>query len=436
MKFIRWLSFIILFVCSPLFGQECPNGDCGSVYSQPIYGQPVYGQPTYQQENVLQTTWNDPKMVQVMGTEGTIESGYFVSVDGNTGYIFTATHALQGIGEKVTVSTGDGRKHPGTVVQFDAEGDAAVILLDGGVQSRQAFELASTEPEVGAAVFFQGFGMGTLRSQQMVVSKYDDTLGYASGKPIQGDSGGPVVDRYGRVVGCISGQPGGPAVYPRLPRLHMLIAKILGRGQYVPVQPVPGPGPVSPPVQPVPGPKPPSDIPAYDIAGRVLALEAEVKALRTEKQDKGDYVLRGDLSIYAQAKDVTGVVSSVENLKEAVKERPTTSVLQEAVATGNNGVLAQIRKDAEETNGRIKTEVVGEVTGLLGRSKDTALTAAKTAAVSAAKTAIQSQLTKLGLLAAIPGGAGVALGLTALTWLYRLKKAKSGPGVQTTQTFR
>lgn len=447
MNFLRILIILAAsYVAGLAFGQDygwcpsgtcssCANGNCGQVYQQPIYSQPAYQQApqqsVYQQENVLQTSWQDPRMVLVQGSGGTLATGWFVSADGYNGYIGTATHHLKEVGESVTVSTGDGKKHPGKVVAFDKEADAAFVQLDNGVQGKTAFELASQETEVGQNVFFSGFGMGTLRTQQMVVQRVESDYVYASGKPIQGDSGGPVVDRYGRVVGCISGQPGGPAIFPRLARLRLLLANLLGRNRLVPVQPIPGP--VSPNVSPKP-----SDpgIPAFDLAGRVKSLEDEVSGLRDEKQDKGDYVLKSDLIQYAKAGEVDGVVTSVETLSKAVKDRPTVEQVQQAVQDEKPGLLAQIKKDVAETNGRIKTEAVDEVKGLIGRNKDLAVSAAKTAALGAAKTAVLSQLPKLGLLALIPGVGGLAAGATALTWAWRLHKKIHGSEVPVSKPFR
>jgi putative serine protease PepD len=145
-----------------------------------------------------------PSVVQIerFGAEG---SG-FAYADGR---ILTAAHVVAGARE-VTVRTSDGTELPGTVLGGDPVADIAVVAVDGQVPPA---DLAlGNPPEVGQLAVAIGSPLGFSQSVTSgVVSAVDRTLDIGGTQldgliqtdaPInQGNSGGPLADRQGRVIG-------------------------------------------------------------------------------------------------------------------------------------------------------------------------------------------------------------------------------------------
>ena len=145
-----------------------------------------------------------PSVVQIerLGAEG---SG-FAYADGR---ILTAAHVVAGARE-VTVRTLDGTELTGRVLGGDPVADIAVVAVDGDVPPA---ELALDDPpQVGQLAVAIGSPLGFAQSVTSgVVSAVDRTLEVGGTQldgliqtdaPInQGNSGGPLADREGRVIG-------------------------------------------------------------------------------------------------------------------------------------------------------------------------------------------------------------------------------------------
>ncbi len=145
-----------------------------------------------------------PSVVQIeySGVEG---SG-FAYADGR---ILTAAHVVAGARE-VTVRTSDGRELVGQVLGGDPVADIAVVAVDGDVP---VAPLALGEsPEIGQLAVAIGSPLGFAQSVTSgIVSGVDRTLDIGgttldgliqTDAPInQGNSGGPLADRQGRVIG-------------------------------------------------------------------------------------------------------------------------------------------------------------------------------------------------------------------------------------------
>ncbi len=148
-----------------------------------------------------------PSVVQIEhgGTFGAVGSG-FVYDDGR---ILTAAHVVAGA-EQVTVRTSDGRELTGTVLGGDPVADIAVVSIDGDVPVAP-LALGET-PQVGQLAVAIGSPLGFEQSVTSgIVSAVDRELPIGgtvldgliqTDAPInQGNSGGPLADRDGRVIG-------------------------------------------------------------------------------------------------------------------------------------------------------------------------------------------------------------------------------------------
>jgi len=149
-----------------------------------------------------------------------------VNWGGDTRYVVTSRHGGKNVGERYVVSGPDGSRTFGTVVAVGPN-DADCALLRTDQRADRGFQLAAFEPPLGSSVKLLGYSLGgPLRAKQLRPYSYDDArTAEAHGAPVLGDSGGPVLDAFGNLVGILSGQHGGPAFYCRLgPILSMFAA--------------------------------------------------------------------------------------------------------------------------------------------------------------------------------------------------------------------
>jgi S1-C subfamily serine protease len=145
-----------------------------------------------------------PSVVVILNAKG-LGSGVIVSPDG---LILTNAHVVEG-GDTVTVVRIDGSKATGKVVERAADADLALVRIEAsGLPTLQLGP--TTDLRVGSWVAAVGHGEGgawTFASG-MVTNIYpmgDDHPVFQTQIPVNpGNSGGPVVDRAGKVVGIVT----------------------------------------------------------------------------------------------------------------------------------------------------------------------------------------------------------------------------------------
>jgi S1-C subfamily serine protease len=146
-----------------------------------------------------------PSVVFISTDEG-FGSGFFVAQDG---LILTSAHVV-GRAEQVNVVSADGKKWRGKVVERAAgEVDLALVRIDK--QNAPMLELVtSPELRVGSWVGSVGHGRGGVWAYNtgMVSNIYPNGTErpvFQTQIPLNpGSSGGPIVDRRGRVVGVVT----------------------------------------------------------------------------------------------------------------------------------------------------------------------------------------------------------------------------------------
>ncbi|MCX6463405.1 MAG: trypsin-like peptidase domain-containing protein [Pseudonocardiales bacterium] len=155
--------------------------------------------------------------IRVTLAEGAAEgSGVILSADGA---VLTNNHVVSGSTGEITVTLADGTQHPATVVGTSPSYDLAVLQVQGVSGLTPATLGNSGDVQVGQQVVAIGSPQGLAGTVTTgIVSAFDRTVtvqgddgaavvynGLQTDAPInQGNSGGPLVDLNGRVVGINS----------------------------------------------------------------------------------------------------------------------------------------------------------------------------------------------------------------------------------------
>ncbi|MEA2293490.1 MAG: putative serine protease PepD [Solirubrobacteraceae bacterium] len=149
------------------------------------------------------------------GSQGQTATGTGFAVSAN-GLVVTNEHVVDGAG-RITVTLSDGTKRPATVVGQDRSTDLALLRVDTGGASLTALKLAdSGRAQIGDPTYAIGnpFGLeGTLTTG--IVSATGRTIDAPNGSSIggviqtdaalnPGNSGGPLLDARGEVIGVNS----------------------------------------------------------------------------------------------------------------------------------------------------------------------------------------------------------------------------------------
>lgn len=138
-------------------------------------------------------------------------SGFMVGAD----LLLTAAHVVEGA---ATVQAQLGTTvAPARVVAVDVANDSALVKLLRPLPGTAALELQDHQVDKGASVGILGYPLRTyeLRITQGIISGLDESVDYGAVAAEHayitdaaingGNSGGPVVDRSGRVIGLVSG---------------------------------------------------------------------------------------------------------------------------------------------------------------------------------------------------------------------------------------
>jgi len=187
-------------VAMPVAG--CPGGVCpapiqGSRPSQPRYT------PPQSQANAAVCRIKCAAIDRRTGRKETaMGSGTLVDVDGGHGLVVTAKH-LEGR-EPITCTFPNGKSLPGKWVQDKNPNDlAAIIIADPGVPPVQ---VAKQMPGRGELAISAGYGgQGRYAANTGYITRVFGNQFELTGAARGGDSGGPVFDRHGRLIGVLWG---------------------------------------------------------------------------------------------------------------------------------------------------------------------------------------------------------------------------------------
>lgn len=150
-------------------------------------------------------------------------------------YVATAAHVVAESNRGEVVFQ-DGVRRSFVVEQSDRKWDQALLRLNAEHPTLGGVNICDEKPSVGDVVYSVGRGKGYYRIFNGYVSGFsapgqqDPSDWFThSGVAVQGDSGGPVFERSGRLVGCLWGarQDGTRAVCPG--RFQQLIQRVFPR---------------------------------------------------------------------------------------------------------------------------------------------------------------------------------------------------------------
>lgn len=133
-------------------------------------------------------------------------TGFFVS---SNGHVLTNHHVIDGCSD-IRVSSPGGGSRKASVVAADAKNDLAALRTDASPDSVATF---STRARIGDSAFVYGFpfagllatgGNFTVGNVTAAAGLGDDSRMFQISAPVQpGNSGGPLMDQYGNVIGVV-----------------------------------------------------------------------------------------------------------------------------------------------------------------------------------------------------------------------------------------
>lgn len=241
-------------------------------------------------------------------------SGALIQSDGGTGYVLTCGHLFDGGPGRVSVGFTSGQRFAAEVVAMDRPHDVALLKI----RAPAATPLGVGEPPTGgAALTCSGFGAAAkLRSVRGPLLGFAKAAGatHASARIAagvrSGDSGGPVLDASGRLVGVIWGVRNGVTYAATGEPIRRLLRRIPSRVAQRPT----GAAPVQ--------------VPDSRWDDRLAAVESRLAALVpcqcpqdvATRADLGDLVRRQDLAGFATAGDLDRAIAP---LRVEVQQTPS-----------------------------------------------------------------------------------------------------------------
>ncbi|MEN1680321.1 MAG: serine protease [Planctomycetota bacterium] len=263
-------GLLVLLVSSRLAAGQCVGPNCPPRVQSPKQTPP-------------------PAIVRIYAEEadgsGGYGSGSLVMTEGIRSYVLTAAHVIRDAASIVVFSP-DGQSWSAIPVAVDEANDVA--LIQTAAMPQRPLAVASTP--IKGSLTIAGYGDGSYRSSTGLILAQNQRpgskdLGLSIGTPArQGDSGGPVLDAQGRVVGVVwaNGQSG--AYITAMGPVRRLLARVRSwfrPGVAVVVPKQPNTQPARPPAAARDGliPQPTAPPAACDCAGQRAAINDRLNAL-------------------------------------------------------------------------------------------------------------------------------------------------------------
>ena len=235
--------------------------------------------------------------------------------DGREGLVLTCAHLFSaGVGTVVVEFPG-GKSHGAKVVAMDREADLAALAICNPAAEHAAVAFEFEKSQRVQACGFGPSGEFACAAGPVVGEASDaGQLNVLIGDAVRsGDSGGGVFDAQGNLVAVVWGEAGGITYASTGPPLRRFLDRVLGRRTAF-VYACPGgmcPRPYQGGVN-RPRPSAEADSPILEEIQRRLAL------VEQNKQDRGDYVTRGEFGNLANREEVTRLESQFTDRHESL----------------------------------------------------------------------------------------------------------------------
>ncbi len=191
-----------------------------------VYKQCMNGAYTAHVESFLERRYPDgiPDSIRKpsKGTETAGKSGTAWPV--SRGFVITNNHVVSG-SETLTLIRSDGTRISARVAGRDKENDLALLTVDDPGSLPPPLPLRTSAADLGSEVFTIGFphldlmGRSPKVTEGIVSSQtglHDDDRYYQISVPVQaGNSGGPLIDMDGQVIGVVTGKLNALAIFER-----------------------------------------------------------------------------------------------------------------------------------------------------------------------------------------------------------------------------
>jgi hypothetical protein len=231
------LTILLILTAARVLAQ-CPDGVCfvpsphGSVAGAGSWPSPLV--PVADASLTRRVAASTVRIVHEFGGAQSIGSGTIVDKNGPAALVLTCGHLFrEGIGRVVVVAP-DNRTYAARVLDVDSAWDIAVLMI--GAPDAPAIPIAPSPPAGRETLAYAGFGpqgrfasgsgrlVGYVRMQGTPTA---DTLQF-TGSARQGDSGGPIVNARGQLVGLIVGTNGRIVIGPSCRPIKRILERFVG----------------------------------------------------------------------------------------------------------------------------------------------------------------------------------------------------------------
>jgi hypothetical protein len=335
-----------------------PSGSCPSCGNCPSCGvsRPVVAQKPTPRANTVNV--DSTAHCRITVNNSTLGSGTLIARDQSIGLILTCAHLFDDSAQKIVVTFPGGGQFAATLVDIDHDQDLAALAIRR--PEVEPLPVATGDPS--GILVACGFGPnGTFRGIQGNITGYATPSGaaYASttiaGAVRPGDSGGGVLNTSGQIVGVVWGQRDGQTYAtcgrPVCDFLVRVRDKAFAKATVV-NKPI-STAPTTTPSQPA-SPQP-------DWQAFTTEIDSRIRDLDAKKQDKGDYLQRGDLNGYLRADDAAKLTGPLALKTEVESKLGELSTRFESVHSVVDSVKQHVEQIGADKDGFLQGVSIGKL---------------------------------------------------------------------------
>lgn len=244
------IAVAIVLLLASLSSGQCPPGVLNCPWGQQPSQQPAYNSPAYNEPlppAVQQAAQSAVRVRYAQGNGASLGSGVCVAQAEGASYVLSCAHVFAGQG-RASVLFG-GQEYPAEVVAKDEANDLTLLRC----QSLPCAAVPYAESTAGP-LYPGGFGgdgrprfFGGQPTGEMIAAGSNSPSVVIRGMVRSGDSGGPVFDQNGAVVGVVWGARDGQSYAMHRTPIRNLLAAVIGvvKRPLTPVPRTPSPPPVA-----------------------------------------------------------------------------------------------------------------------------------------------------------------------------------------------